>query len=236
MKLTAVSYNVQHFALFHGDGIDYDAFAGTIRGFGADLIGLNEVRGKGLSAGYDPQAEIMGEKLGLFPYFAKAQDMSPGTDPYGNALLSRFPLLEAETFLIPYPEDAGSPYPEVRSILKAVIAPDGKPLTVFATHLGVTVREQEVGIGLLLPLLGGERTILMGDFNLTPDSPLLKPLLERMRDSAAFLPGPRKSWPSDEPRVKIDYFFTSPDLRVTSAEIPDVETSDHRPYLVTLEL
>ncbi len=236
MKLSVLSYNVEHFALYHGPGIDYDAFAETIRSFGADLIGLNEVRGAGESAGYDPQAAILGEKLGFHAYFGKAQDMNGKKDPYGNAFLSRFPIVKAETILIPYPEDAMSPYPEVRSILHVTVAPDGKPLTILATHLGVTAREQEVGIGILLPLLGGGRTILMGDFNLTPASPLLKPVLEKMRDSAEVLPGPLLSFPSDKPEVKIDYLFTSPDLRALSADIPDVETSDHRPYLAEIEI
>ena len=236
MKLTVASYNVQHFLNYHGSGIDYDAFAGTVSGFGADLVGLNEVRGKGESEGYDPQAAIMGEKTGYDHYFAKAQDMNGKRDPYGNAFLSRFPIEEAETVLIPYPEDADSPYPEVRSILKAVVKPDGKPLTVFVTHLGVTYREQEAGIGILLPLLGKERTVLMGDFNLTPDCPLLDPVRERMKDADALLDGEKKSWPSDLPERKIDYLFTSPDLRILSADIPDIETSDHRPYLVEIEI
>ena len=236
MKLSILSYNVQHFALYHGSGIDYDAFAETIRSLGADLIGLNEVRGAGESEGYEPQAAIMGEKLGFHAYFGKAQDMNGRKDPYGNAFLSRFPILSAETVIIPYPRDARSPYPEDRSIQRVTVSPDGKPLTVLATHLGVTAREQEVGIGILLPMLGGERTILMGDFNLTPDSPLLEPVRGRMKDSAAFLAGPLLSWPSDKPEVKIDYLFTSPDLRVLSADIPDVETSDHRPYLARIEI
>ena len=236
MKISVLSYNVQHFSHYHGSGIDYDVFADTISSLGADLIGLNEVRGAGSSEGYDPQASIMGEKLGLYSYFAKAQDMKEGTDPYGNALLSRYPLLSAETVIIPYPADADSPYPEDRSILRVTVAPDGRPLTVIATHLGVTAREQEAGIGLLLPMLGKERTILMGDFNLTPDSPLLKPVSERIKDSAVFFPEPLLSWPSDDPRMKIDYLFTSPDLKVLKADIPDVETSDHRPYTALIEI
>ena len=124
MELTVLSYNVQHFSLYHGNGIDYDIFAETIRSLNADICGLNEVRGAGLSEGYDPQAGIMGKKLNYHAYFAKAQNMSEGTDPYGNALLSRYPILSEETVIIPYPADANSPYPEDRSILKVTVAPD----------------------------------------------------------------------------------------------------------------
>lgn len=57
----------------------------------------------------------------------------------------------------------------------------------------------------------------------------------RLRDTAESFTAPKLSFPSDAPRVKIDYIFTSPDLTVTEADIPALIASDHRPHTATLE-
>ena len=76
----------------------------------------------------------------------------------------------------------------------------------------------------------------MGDLNLTPESPLLAPIREKMFDTAELFAGERNSFPSDAPNKKIDYIFTSPDIKVLSADIPPIVASDHRPYIAEIEL
>ncbi len=36
--------------------------------------------------------------------------------------------------------------------------------------------------------------------------------------------------------MKIDYIFVSKDLKVESADIPEIVSSDHRPHIATIEL
>ena len=74
----------------------------------------------------------------------------------------------------------------------------------------------------------------MGDFNVTPDNPVLEPIRQRMFDTAELFPQPLLSYPSDTPEIKIDYLFISHDLKATFADIPAIVMSDHRPYVVTL--
>jgi endonuclease/exonuclease/phosphatase family metal-dependent hydrolase len=76
----------------------------------------------------------------------------------------------------------------------------------------------------------------MGDFNLPPRSPTLSPIRERLYDTAELFSEPLLSFPSDNPIVKIDYIFTTHDIKVLSADIPKIVASDHRPYLATIEL
>ena len=97
MKL--MSFNTQHCLNFITRKIDYQLMADTIIRCGADIVGLNEMRNKGENPGYDRQVEILSELTGLkYHYFAKAIDVN-GANPYGNGLLSRYPIVSTETTL-----------------------------------------------------------------------------------------------------------------------------------------
>ena len=75
----------------------------------------------------------------------------------------------------------------------------------------------------------------MGDFNVTPDNPVLEPIRAKMLDTYTFVEGEKLSFPSDNPTIKIDYIFVSHDLKVLSADIPEVIASDHRPHVAEIE-
>ncbi len=226
--LRVLSYNVLHFENVCTGKIDYDAFAAVIRESGADIVGLNEVYGG--CAAYGEQAGELAKRLGWDFYFSEAF-LDDGADPFGNAVVSRFPIERAETIPIPYPAVRnGTEYYEPRAVLRASIAGH----TILITHFGLNPDEQMHAQQTVLPLLRGSRCILMGDFNVTPDNPALGPIRAKMRDVDAFLPADTGSFPSDEPRKKIDYIFTSPDYTVRKADIPAFVVSDHRPYFAEL--
>ena len=75
----------------------------------------------------------------------------------------------------------------------------------------------------------------MGDFNIEPDNELLVPIREKMQDTQAKMKGNIKTFPSNEPRIKIDYIFLSPDIKIKSAEVVNKIASDHRPIIVEIE-
>ena len=68
------------------------------------------------------------------------------------------------------------------------------------------------------------------------DDVILNPIRERMLDTAALFDSEKLSFPSDEPRCKIDYVFVSPDIKILSADIPPIVASDHRPHTATVEM
>ena len=103
MQISVMSFNIQHCLNYRTRQIDFDLFAQVIRQSGADIVGLNEVNGRGAGADYLPQAEILAERLGFHAYFAQAIAFD-GVNPYGNALLSRYSIETAQTILIPDPE------------------------------------------------------------------------------------------------------------------------------------
>ena len=104
MKIKVMSYNIQHCLNFITRKIDFDIIADTIQKCEADIIGLQEVLDEGQNEIQQPQTKIVAEKLGYhYYYFAEAISYG-GANPYGNAIISRYPIISAETIMIPDPE------------------------------------------------------------------------------------------------------------------------------------
>lgn len=229
-----MSFNTQHCLNFIEQKIDFDIMAKTILDFDADVVGLNEMRGDGESPEYTAQVEKLAELTGMkYYYFAKAIDV-PSGGPYGNGILSKLPIVKAETVLIPeVVNKISGRYYERRCVLKAELEGD---ITVLVTHFGLTAEEQENATATVLDNIADQKCILMGDFNLKPDNSIIDPIRAKMTDTASVFEEEKLSFPSDAPRIKIDYIFTSPDVKVVSADIPSVVASDHRPHTATVEI
>ena len=226
-----MTFNTQHCKNFVTGEIDFARMAEVIRDARADVVGLNEMRGKGVHPEYDRQVPIL-SRLSLLPYhyFAKAVDLHGGVDPYGNGLLSRHPIISAQTIPIPYPPELAEKEP--RCVLKARLSCG---LTVLVTHFGLTPPEHALAVETILANLPAKNCVLMGDFNVTPNDPVLAPIRERMQDAADLFAEPLLSYPSDAPTVKIDYIFATPDIEILRADIPSIVASDHRPHTAKIK-
>jgi len=229
-----MSFNTQHCLNYLEQKIDYPCMANAILQCEADVVGLNEMRNQGEAEGYDPQVQLLAELTGLrHHYFAEAIRVN-GCNPYGNGLLSRFPILSAETISVPDPDPkTGTRHYETRCLLKARLE---NGLTVLVIHFGLNADEAENAVRTVMAHLEDEKCILMGDFNLRPDSPLLAPIRARMRDASDLFAKPLLSFPSNLPDRKIDYIFASPDIEILSADIPAIVASDHRPHTAEIVL
>ncbi len=235
MKIKIMSYNTQHCLNFITREIDFDMIVNTIKKCEADIIGLQEIRNKGQDAEYEAQAKIIAEKLGYHYYFAEAIRLK-GKNPYGNALISRYPITSAETISIPDPEiKEYDGYYETRCLLKATIDVGGG-LNMLVSHFGLNPDEHKNAVETVVSHLSKERCVLMGDFNMEPNNPILIPIVQRLYDTSHDFSSPKLSFPSDTPTVKIDYIFVSKDLTVCCADIPEIISSDHRPHIATIEI
>lgn len=232
MKL--MSFNTQHCLNYITKEIDFDLMAETIKNCGADIIGLNEMRGEGPDPTYTDQVPMLSKLTGIPNfYFAEAIKVY-GANPYGNGILSKYPILSAQTIMVPDPEvRAYNGFYETRCLLKARLE---NGLTVMTIHIGLNPDEQANAINTILEHLEDKKCILMGDFNMHPDNELLHPIRERMKDAADLFSSPLLSCPSDKPVEKIDYIFVSPDIEIVDADIPAIIASDHRPHLATVNL
>ena len=223
--------------------IRLDKMAAVIRAEGAKIVALNEVRDKADDPCFTAQAQEMSDMTGLpYHYFGQAIDMGGGK-PYGNALLSAYPFLSCETIMIPDPVVKDEPtYYETRCLIKAVLdisedAKEGDPttLTVFVTHMGLAKQEARNAVATVMENLPSSGpAVLMGDFNVMPDSDILDPLRTVFKDAGDLLPEGTYSWPSEEPTRKIDYVMAYGPVHFEAAAIPPVVVSDHRPHTASL--
>ena len=235
MNIKIMSYNTQHCLNYLTQKIDFDLIANTIKNCDAEIIGLQEIRGEGPLEDYTDQIKVLSEKTGFYYYFAEAIKVD-GKNPYGNAILSKYPIISAETIAIPDPlkKKYKDGY-ETRCILKAKIDVCGE-LNILVSHFGLNKDEQKNAVNIVLENLPNEKCVLMGDFNMKPRNRILKPIKERLYDTAEKFDSKKLSYPSDKPKVKIDYIFVSKDLCVKSADIKEIISSDHRPHLATINL
>ena len=226
-----MSFNTQHCLNYIERKIDFDVMARAILECGADVVGLNEMRNEGPGEEYTDQVKALSDLTGLkYYYFAKAYDFAEG--PYGNGILSRYPIDEVETVLIPDPiVKTGTRWYETRCVLKAKI----RGVTVMVTHYGLNPDEKENATKTVLSLIPEQKGVLMGDFNLEPNEELLLPIREVMIDTAIAFSEEKRSFPSTEPTRKIDYIFVTRDAKIVYADIPAIIASDHRPYVAELE-
>lgn len=240
MQLRVLTFNIQHchpYLQKEWDEIDFSLFADVIRCFDADIVGLNEVRGEGESPAYRAQARILAEALGYHVFFAPAIEVPRG-GPYGNAILSKLPPVQTEIVPIPDPvRDPSRSWYESRCVAKAVY-PIGDGVTMLTTHFGLNPEEAKNAAETVCTEIKKAETpvILTGDFNLRPENPILDPIRALLKDTAEAFSRPQLSYPSDVPKEKIDYIFTSPSVKTTFATIPPVVASDHRPYFAILDL
>ena len=229
-----MSFNTQHCLNYLEQKIDFDIMARAIKECDADVIGLNEMRNVGVHHEYLDQVGILSELTGIDNhYFAEAIKFSE-VNPYGNGMLSKLPIISVETIIIPDPDPKKyDGYYETRCVLKAKLEGD---ITVLISHFGLNPDEQENAVKTIVENIAPSKCIVMGDFNMQPDNPLLNPIRERMVDTAKFFTEPKLSFPSDKPNIKIDYIFVSPDVEVVAADIPNIVAADHRPHTAEVNL
>lgn len=244
MNLRVMTFNIQHgedhVQMLKGEppALNFQQVADVIRRFQPDIIGLNEVRDRGAAADYREQTKIIADLLGYeHYYFAKAIDFG-GDGPYGNAIISRFPMRAARPVHIPDPQfRTQDGYYETRCVLKAEFDAPAR-FDVLIAHFGLNPSEHRNAVATVMELLEtrGAPVVFMGDLNMTPDNPVLAPLYAAMNDTGALLPPGAKSFPSEAPTEKIDYIFATREFHAERADIPQIVASDHCPYVADLTL
>ncbi len=230
-----MTFNTQHCLNYLEQRVDYEIMARAILDLGADIVGLNEMYSDGeKGAIYPNQTKKLAELCGIKNYYFARATCLPPAGPYGNGFISKMPIIKAETIIIPDPSPRGyDGYYETRCVLKATL--EGG-ITVLVCHFGLNPDEQENAVKTILENLEDEKCILMGDFNVTPDNPVLLPIREKMKDTSIGYCEGVPTFPSDKPEIKIDYIFVSPDIEVVSAEIPEIIASDHRVHTAEIKL
>lgn len=234
MKLKIMTYNICSGKNMARER-DLEYSASVIRAVQPDFVTLNEVRSHTSDVGPINQADELGRLTGYYPVFGKSIDVMGGD--YGNALLTRLPLVSREVVHIPDPERDGEGFYEHRTVLKCVLRAGEKEFAVLCNHFGLMPGEQKNAVETVLGIIRelDMPALVMGDLNLTPDAEVLKPLMEALNSTDALNPG-LLTFPSDKPEIKIDYILYTDGFTAYSLESMDTQCSDHRPLIAEMEI
>jgi endonuclease/exonuclease/phosphatase family metal-dependent hydrolase len=238
MELTLVSYNV-HSGIGTDGRFDLARIGEVLREIQPDVAALQEVgdvRGRTTS---DQHPELLAQMLGL--HMAYGPTVVQGSRRYGNAILSRLPILRSRNY------DLSVPRREPRGALRCDLdLGDGKQLHVFCLHLGVSARERRAQEALLLgadiirDAVRSDPVVVCGDFNYWGTG-TVAPLVRRALHDAGHLLGfsGARTYPSRFPLIRLDRAFV--DTGVRPLELRAHRTalaalaSDHLPLVLRLE-
>ena len=233
-----MTFNIQHGLDYQNQIIDLWLFADFIGEQGVMICGLNEVRGEGNWEGYTDQINALGDALDCNRFFGEAIKVV-GTNPYGNAFLTKYPVKSCEVIHIPDPEERGEDvHYEHRAAIKAVLEVDGQDVMLIVCHIGLAKSEAANAVAVLCDIIDSNDLpcILMGDFNHTKDSGVLDSLFERLSDADDMTEKKGTyTFPSYSPREKIDYILYR-GMKCTGCRVIERIVSDHYPIVAELEI
>ena len=242
-KLRVATYNV------HGCvGMDRRRsearIAEVIAESSVDIIGLQELDlGRRRSAGVD-QTRMIAEQLRWHSHFHPA--MERDDERYGNAILSRYPLVFRRAIELP-----GVPpffCRENRAALGVDIETNVGPVYIINTHLGLGWRERMLQAQLFASaewrslIADDTPLILLGDFNSLRGSRPYRTLNRHLRDVRTLIQptGRMSTFPTRFPTLTVDHVFVNEALQplniiVHRSPLARI-ASDHFPLVTELVL
>ena len=237
--LKVMSYNVHSCGGMDGR-ISPRRIARIIAQQAPDIVALQELDcGRARSRGED-QANMIAELLEYHVVFCPT--VTAGSERYGHAVLSRWPLETVKVAELP--SRVGGIWPEKRGAVWTRLRFHGSPLHVVATHLGLSPGERRMQMQALLgpdwlgPHLDEEPVILCGDFNCRPGGATHRLATAKLRDVVES--GNLRTFSSSRPLVRLDHIFVSRHFAVENVRVvQNVLTrtaSDHLPLLAKLVL
>ena len=234
LRLRILSYNIHHAEGVDGK-LDVPRIAQVILSVEPDLVALQEVDKNTTRTGKVNQDIELAHLTKMNSVFGSNITFQGGQ--YGNAILSKFPIIKNKNFLLPN-VDSG----EQRGLLRSQIQISNKEnVLFFSTHLDHRRSDTErlasaEAINQIISLNNKSPAILAGDFNDVPESPTLKELGKLwLRTNKKIL----KTIPASKPSRQIDYIFVQPKERwkIIESQVLDEDiASDHRAIFSIIEL
>jgi endonuclease/exonuclease/phosphatase family metal-dependent hydrolase len=228
----------QGFDAYTAPGIQ--GLAAVIEAANADLISLEEIpRGDNLSGGHDLAAWLHWR----FPQYQVVYGPQDG-DMMDIMVMSRYPIHTwgTERYRLASPNSINGQASPPRGLIWATIPTQSGDLLFVSTHLPPYSRftaDRIAEADALTKLWNRrERTIIAGDFNAGPEDQAIKHLLAAGLNDvpAAHGLGSTFTYPALEPKERIDYIFSSPDVQSVSAQVTLTLASDHLPIQATIRL
>src|SRR3989344_2312671 len=229
MQLKIVSWNIWMDCYF-------DQVKRFLRTSDADIIGLQEVKDT------DPNRDIIGylTSLGYQHVFAPVKkDWGDKTYNDGPAIFSKYNIRAREIYNLSEINN--------RVAVRADIEIGPAVVHIFSTHLIHTHQqpseEQESQVGSLIKVLPANQTIVVGDFNATPESKAIQKMKEVLADTDPLSTPTWSVYPEGcstcKPQsidTRLDYIFTSKGIKKNSFKVENSNGSDHLPISVMVEI
>jgi endonuclease/exonuclease/phosphatase family metal-dependent hydrolase len=231
--IVVASYNIHR-----GVGLDrrrdLDRLAAVIAETHADVIALQEViREEGDRDPRRDQATYLAHLLGMD--VVMGQTRTHGAGIYGNAVLSRLPILGSARFDLSYG------LREPRGCLRVDVSVNGTALHVFNCHFGLAFRERREQLELLAGFMRdsaceGPR-VVMGDFNEWHRGPVTRGLKLEFSSPMRRM---RRTHPALFPIFKLDRIYWDVELQGEEFHVHRTRlsrvASDHLPVVARLRL
>jgi len=206
----------------------------------ADIVALQEVVNHTVSPEQPGQACYLAKKLGYECRFGQTRQLRG--KPYGNAVLSRFPIKTTKAY------DLSCKRLEPRACFQVdVELNEGQSVHIFNVHLGTTHSERQRQALTLVskqilnsPALVHPR-VMLGDFNDWMQGPVSRLLASHLvsADLAAHLRR-RRTYPGPLPMVHLDHIFFDASLHLESLKLHRSRTaliaSDHLPLIADFQV
>ncbi len=242
--LTVMSFNLHQYYiqdpsnLLEKTGLHtFSKVRDIIKSVDADIIGLQESEGNRLSSGNQNGVHWLAEQLDMYYYYG------PPTSAqiYGNAILSKWPIIAQEWKQLPTPEGIE------RAIIRVVIDSPFGEILVFNTHFEIDrfKEAQRQQANFVIDYIGEQKAILLGDFNTRADlndeafhilnNTFTYGLIEAgFHANSTVAP----TAPANNPTHKIDYIWlTKGDWNVVPYSyraVGDPKASDHRAVVIDI--
>jgi len=196
-----------------------------------DIVGLVEVDTGSMRSGRINQAVAIAEALGHYSCYeckygeASVNQVLPILRKQANAFLAS-PNVTGERF---HYFDTG--------IKRLIIELELDEVAIFLVHLSLKYRHRQFQLRRLYELVknASKPVIIAGDFNALwgeDETFLFCKAAGLQSANSEQLP----TYPSNSPRLELDFILYSEGIKVTDFSIPTVEYSDHLPLVCTFEI
>jgi len=222
----AATYNV-HYGYDSDWRLQLEAQAQAIEAAGAGVVALQEVdTGRPTSYMVD-DARWLARRLNMGVVYLPCMEHLTGI-----GLLSRYPILEYDTLLLPSNL-------EQTGIIWAKIDVGGQEVNAFAVWMGLEPGERAQQLNAALAFIAAHPgpAIFGGDFNSTPDSPVYAQVAGAgfTEPFATLALGSPPTDPAVNPAKRIDFVWLH-DLTPVAAEVSEALASDHRMVVVEVKI
>ena len=229
-RLRLLSWNV-HAAVGTDGRRSIERIAEVIAAIAPDIACLQELDVARPRSAFIDQPSALAVRLGMEPLFGAA--IRDGDASYGNAILSRLPLLDPQVTVLP-----GMRFSEPRAAVAATVHTGFGKIRVVTCHLSLWLPDRRRQAPVLSRAIDPDiPTIVAGDFNELPRWATL----DRLARSGLTRAESQATFPAQRPLLALDHVLVDQRLAFELERGPTVHTgfgkiraSDHLPVVVSV--